>query len=188
MSTVFLYCAAIGGTLLAVQFLMLLFGFGSDADSVDGHAAGHDAGHDGVGHDQGAFLKLFSLQTLTTFATFFGLVGLLTQSMHWSPLAVAGAAGLAGVAALWFVARLMRGLARLQSQGNVDLANAVGHLGKVYLRVPAQGQGQGRVLMQVQGRTVECAAVSRDAEIPTGAEVRVVAHQDDDVLVVEPQH
>ena len=46
MSTVFLYCAAIGGAFLVVQFLMLLFGLGGD----------HDAGGGDVGHDQGAFL------------------------------------------------------------------------------------------------------------------------------------
>lgn len=175
MSTVFLYCAAIGGTCLVLQFLMLLFGLGGDSDGVGE-----------VGHDQGVFLKLFSLQTLTTFATFFGLVGLLTERLGWSPLSVALVATAAGVAALWFVARLMRGLAALQSDGSVDLANAVGHVGSVYLRVPSQGQGQGRVLVTVQGRKVECRAISRTAEIPTGAQVRVVERTDDGLLVVEP--
>lgn len=178
MSTVFLYCAAIGGTCLVLQFLMLLFGVGGDTDVGDGHG--------GVGHDQGAFLKLFSLQTIITFATFFGLVGLGTAGLGWSPLSVAFAATLAGVAALWLVARLMHGLAGLQSQGNVDLRNAVGHTGSVYLRVPPSGQGHGRILLTVQGRTVECRAISRANEIPTGAAVRVVERTDDDVLVVEP--
>lgn len=184
MTTVFLYCAAIGGTLLVLQFLLLLCGVGGDHDASGGHAGAFDADH-AVGHDQGAFLKLFSLQTLTTFATFFGLVGLATEGLHWSPLAVAGTASLAGATALWIVARSMRGLAALQSQGNVDLQNAVGHTASVYLRVPEAGHGHGRVLVQVQGRTVECRAVSRASEIPTGASVRVLAHEDDDVLVVE---
>ena len=38
--------------------------------------------------------------------------------------------------------------------------------------------------MQVQGRTVECRAISRADEIPTGATIRVLAHTDDDLLVV----
>ena len=182
MSTVFLYCAAIGGTLLVLQFLMLLLGAGGDHDT-----GSHPAGSTGdVGHDQSAFLKLFSVQTISTFGTFFGLVGLATDGLAWSPLAVAGAASLAGVAALWCVARLMRGLSALQSQGNVDLQNAVGHNANVYLRVPPAGQGHGRVMVQVQGRTVECTAVSRGLEIPTGSEVRVVQRLDDDILVVEP--
>ncbi len=179
MTTVFLYCAAIGGTILVLQFLMLLFGVGGDSDLGDGH------GHVDVGHDQSAFLKLFSLQTISTFTTFFGLVGLATAGLQWSPTAVACAATLAGTTALWLVARLMHSLAALQSQGNVDLANAIGHRANVYLRIPPAGAGHGRIMVQVQGRTVECTAVTRGAEIPTGAEVRVVEHQDDDMLVVE---
>ena len=88
--------------------------------------------------------------------------------------------------ALWVVARMMRGLAALQSDGNVDLGNAVGHTGSVYLRVPAHGQGHGRVLLTVQGRTVECRAISRAHEIATGVEVRVLERTDGDLLVVEP--
>ncbi|HEX5052193.1 MAG TPA: hypothetical protein VFZ65_10505 [Planctomycetota bacterium] len=180
MSTVFLYCAAIGGTLLVLQFLLLVFGAGADHDVSDAH------GHFDVGHDQSSFLKLFSLQTISTFTTFFGLVGLGTGKLGWSPLTVAAAATMAGVTALWFVTRLMRGLATLQSQGNVDLANAVGHTGRVYLRIPAPGEGHGRVLLNVQGRTVECRATSHAAAIPTGTAIRVVERTDDDVLVVEP--
>lgn len=177
MTTLFLYCAIIGGTILVLQFTMLLFGVGGDSD-LD---------HGDVGHDQGAFLKLFSLQTISTFLTFFGLVGLGTERLGWSPLTVAVTATAAGVAALLLVARLMRALSQLHSQGNVDLHNAVGHTGNVYLRIPAAGHGQGRVLMQVQGRTVECRAIHRGGvEIPTGARVRVVERTDDDTLVVEP--
>jgi len=179
MSTVFLYCAAIGGTLLVVQFVLLLFGAGADTDMGDGH------GH-AVGHDQGTFLKLFSVQTITTFATFFGLIGLATEGLGWASPTVAISATLAGVTSLWLVTRLMRGLAGLQSQGNVDLDNAIGQQGSVYLRVPAAGQGHGRVLVQVQSRSVECRAISKGQEIPTGAAIRVVAHTDDDLLVVEP--
>lgn len=181
MNTVFLACAIIGGTILVLQFALLLFGVGGD------HDLGGDHGHGGeVGHDQSAFLKLFSLQTVSTFCAFFGLVGLATQGLGWSPAAVGTAAALAGIGALYFVVKLMRGLAKLQSQGNVELQNAVGLTGSVYLRIPKAGQGHGRVLMTVQGRTIECRAISRADEIPTGASIRVLARTDDDLLVVAP--
>ncbi len=78
----------------------------------------------------------------------------------------------------------MRSLGRLQAQGNVDLHNAVGLTANVYLRIPPVGEGHGRVLLQVQGRTVECRAISRTDGIPTGATVRVLSRTDDDTLVV----
>src|SRR5580765_2181951 len=132
MATVFQYCAVLGGALLVLQFLLLLLGVGAD-HAQGGDLGGHVGGHE-VGHDQSSFLRLISLQTLTTFATFFGLVGLCTESAGWSPVSVAVAAAAAGVAALWFVARCMRALSQLQSAGNVDLQNAVGSDAKVYLR------------------------------------------------------
>lgn len=182
MSTVFLYSAVIGGTILVVQFVLLLFGAGGDSDFGGDHA-GHAPGHD-VGHSQSAFLKLLSLQTISTFFTFFGLVGLGTEHLAWAPTTVAAVATAAGAGALFLVAKMMGALSRLQSQGNLDLHNAVGLTANVYLRIPPSGAGHGRVLMQVQGRTVECRAISRGDEIPTGAIVRVLARTDDDVLVV----
>ena len=124
MSTIFLYCAAIGGTFLVLQFL-LLFGVGGDTEVGDGH--GHAHGHGDVGHDQSAFLKMISLQTVTTFATFFGLVGLGTENLGWSPFTVAVTATLAGITALWLVGRLMRGLSALHSQGKYELSGGLAH-------------------------------------------------------------
>jgi hypothetical protein len=198
MSTVFLYSAVVGGTLMVLQFLLLLLGAGGDADLGGDHAGlGVDGGVDGgldshvgghvVGHDQGSFLKLFSLQTIVTFATFFGLTGLATEQLGWSPLSVATAAAIAGTGALWLVARTMHALHRLQSSGSLDLDNAVGQPGNVYLRIPAAGQGHGRVLLVVQGRKVECRAISRANEIPTGSPIHVIEHLDGDLLVVEPR-
>ncbi|MBL8734063.1 MAG: hypothetical protein JNN13_16945 [Planctomycetes bacterium] len=180
MSNVFLYCAAIGGSLLVLQFLLLLLGAGHDGELHDGSADGAD-----FGHDQAPFLKLLSIQTVTTFATFFGLIGMTTEKAGWSPTAVALAASLAGLVALYFVTQLTRGLLRLQSQGNVDLANAIGTTGTVYLRVPCSGNGHGRVLIDVQGRRLECRAISRSTELPTGTPVRVIDRLDGDLLVVE---
>jgi len=188
MNTVFLYTAAIGGSFLVLQFLLLLFGVGGDSDGAHGgHALHGHADDHGVGHDQGSLLRLLSLQTVATFATFFGLTGLGCEQLGWSPLSVAGTAVLVGGASLLLVARAMRALLRLQSSGTLGLGNAVGQSANVYLRVPAHGNGCGRVLVAVQGRTVECRAVSRGDEIPTGAPVRVVDRTDDEVLVVEPR-
>ena len=58
---------------------------------------------------------------------------------------------------------------RLDVEGTLDPRNAVGQTATVYLRVPAHGQGQGKVHVKVQGRTAELAATSDGPEIPTGA-------------------
>ncbi len=189
MSTIFLYCASIGGALLVLQFVLLLCGVGGDSDG-HGHVhvggdAGSDAGDGTVGHDQGSWLKLLSVQTVSTFATFFGLVGMTTRDLGWSTASVTGAALLAGAAALLLVARAMHWIVHMQSSGTIDLQNAIGQEARVYLRIPPAGSGHGRVLLPVQGRTIECRAVSRGLELPTGALARVIDRTEDGALVVE---
>jgi hypothetical protein len=50
MTTVFVVCAAIGGTILVLQFLLALVGLGGDAMGIDvPHDIGHDVG--GMDHD-----------------------------------------------------------------------------------------------------------------------------------------
>ncbi len=173
MADVYQICALVGGTLLVLQTLMMVFGGAGDHDM--GHGEGDLAGHD-VGHvDQGIFdLKWLSLKAIVSSLTFFGLAGLAANKAGLSDFVALAIAVIAGGIAVFVVAFLMASLARLQSRGNVDLANAVGCTGKVYLRIPAARVGPGKVTVEVRGRSVEVEAVTAGPEIPTGAAVRVL--------------
>jgi membrane protein implicated in regulation of membrane protease activity len=193
MANVYFYAAVVGGTLLVLQTLLLIFGgVGHDMDTgADGHFGDlHDGGldHGGVdhGHAHAAFLKLLSLKAVVGFATFFGLTGLGGSAAGWTPTGTLAAALAAGLVALYLLAWMMSALHRLQSSGSLNLKNAVGKQAKVYLRVPGGRRGTGRVTLAVQGRMVECKAVTGGAEIPTGAPVRVVAFETAGTLAVEP--
>jgi hypothetical protein len=103
------------------------------------------------------------------------------------PLRTLPVAFLAGVAALFLVGWLMRAMGRLASSGNLDLQNAVGKTARVYLRIPKSKSGLGKVTVEVQGRSVECGAVTAAGEIPTGVPVRVVAVSGDVLEVVRTE-
>ena len=187
LANVYLYCAAVGGTVLVVQTILLLVagtdhgGDATDAGSSDVDAGvAHDAtlDHHDVAQSHAAetiFLKWLSIKTVVAFLPFFGLAGLAGGRAEWPPIVTLLVALVAGLAALFVVGWLMASLGRLQSTGTVNLANAVGQTGKVYLRIPRSLGGAGKVTVEVQGRSVECRAVTAAAEIPTGAPVRVVA-------------
>ena len=51
--------------------------------------------------------------------------------------------------------------------------------------MPGQNGGTGRVTLAVQGRMVECKAITAGEEIPTGVPVRVVAFDSTGTLAVE---
>jgi hypothetical protein len=80
----------------------------------------------------------------------------------------------------------MRTLFRLQSDGSVRIGRAVGHGGTVYLPIPGHKEGVGKVLLNVQNRTMEYQAVTSEDPLPTGCKVVVVAVLGSDTVEVIP--
>jgi len=182
LSDVYLVCALVGGTLLVLQTLMLVFGAGGDHDlDHGGDLSGNDVGHV---HEGLSDVKWLSLKTIVSALTFFGLAGLAAERGGLPPTVGLILAVVAGGIAIFLVASLMASLARLQSRGNVVLKNALGHVGRVYLRIPATRGGMGKVTVEVQGRSLEVDATTAGPEIPTGTPVRVVGLVGDDTLDV----
>ena len=177
MYTFFLVCAGVGGTLILLQFLAGSLGLGGDHADAGHHDFGGDHGHDG--HDHGSdgnwFLGLLTFRALSAAVAFFGLGGLIAAYYDMPNSAQLATATLSGFAALYLVATLMKMLYRLRADGTVRLDQAVGRTGTVYLRVPGEKSGPGKVTLNLQNRTVELEAFTAAHELPTGTPVRVVA-------------
>jgi hypothetical protein len=176
VSTLFLVCAILGGTVLVLQFLLGLVGLGMDSMELESKdlASGSDV------------LKLLSARAIAAGFAFFGIGGLLGLSIGfdgWVALPVALATGSCAAAG---TALLMRMLTRLEDDGTVRIERALGESGTVYLRIPGQNAGAGKVLLTLQGRTVECRAVTSLDELPTGAPVIVVDVIGPDTVEVAP--
>ena len=171
LDTLFLYTAIAGGALFAAQ--MFYFFLAGDGDlGVDADSSHGDSGHHGDGF---WFFEMISLRTIAAAATFFGVVGLTARSFGAEPKVAVLCAGMAGFAAMYSVYWTFRQLFRLESSGTQDIFRAIGLPASVYLRIPANHQGPGKVLVDMQSRTVEYLAVTDDVEpIPSGANVWVV--------------
>jgi hypothetical protein len=209
MTAVFVVCAAVGGTILAIQFLMALVGLGGHMFDVDlptdvGHdfdlggdfhgdmggdfhgdtgefhgehpGDGGDAEHAGhaAAHGSTVLFRILSLRTIVAALTFFGLAGLAAQSTAASTPTVLAVAVAAGAAAMFAVYWMMQGLQQLRAEGTVRIHRAVGQHGNVYLRVPANRTGSGKIQFNLQNRTMEYLAVTAGPELPTGTKVVVV--------------
>jgi membrane protein implicated in regulation of membrane protease activity len=196
-------CAIGGGTLFILRMIMVILGMGGAHDVSDvggGHDIG-DVGHTGdihadVGHDASAdttsdhaqdadvSFKLASLQGLTAFFTIFGLVGLALVRLGWHALLTFLGASAAGLLAVWILGLLFSQMKRLHSEGTLDIKNAIGQTGSVYLTIPEGGSGQAQVTVQGSLRIID--AVARDKKkIPTGEGIRVVDITAGNMLVVE---
>ena len=206
METFYIVCAALGATLLVCQFVLGLLGLsgdhefggdhdiGTDHEFGGGHEVGHDAGHAGEHHEHGHghhgstwFAGLLTFRTLAAAITFFGFGGWLAvrQEQFAGPQSLLFAL-VAGGAALFVVAWLMRSLSRLQAEGNVRIDRSVGKTGTVYLPVPGQKAGLGKVHLNLQNRTVEYQAVTSQESLPSGAKVVVVGVVSADTVEVAP--
>ena len=177
LETVYLGCAAAGGTVLVLQTVMLLLGGGD-------HEADGDVGHHDV-HDGDPAFTLLSVRTGAAFLAFFGLAGWGGLRAGWSTPASLGAALGAGTVSLFAVAWLFSLQRKLHSEGNLDPRNALGKSARVYLRIPGTNAGRGKITVAIQGRTAEFNAATRGAELATGSEVRIVRQITPDTFEVE---
>ena len=141
-------------------------------------------GLEGVG-DLGAdaSFKALTFQGLMAFLMFFGLAGLYTMKATDTSTIAIGVGGAAGFASMWGTGKLFQLFITLQSDGTVEISEAVGANGTVYLRIPHDGAGQVQVNFGGSLRTMN-AKSHDDAEIGNGEFIEVVDIMGD-VLIVK---
>ena len=176
---IYIGCAAVGGAVLLLQLLLLLLGSDADVDADFGDVDGGGFGDDGG-------LHVFSIRAMAGFLTFFGLVGWWGATEGWGAARTLIAATVTGGISMVAVAWLFSLQKRLDTKGNIDFKNVVGLAGKVYLRIPAERASAGKITVAVQGRSMEFSALTAGPEIPTGADIRVLAMTSPGTFEVAP--
>lgn len=185
METIYLVCAVFGATLWITLFVMSLLGGDHGVDSADGVDAHAGAGGH-VDHGFPWLMGLFSIRSIITGITFFGVGGLVGSYNHVSPPQSFGMAAICALAAMALTAAAVRLLLHTTHDGTLHIRNAVGKVGTVYLRIPGNSSGRGKVTVKVQERLVEFQAVCQGPELPTGAQVVVVNVVGPDTVEVIP--
>ena len=155
---------------------------------TDVHAShGAQPGDDSASVQDAAAFRLFSLRSVLAFLVVFGWVGIAMDAGTTPVYVTMLVAFVCGSAALYLTALLFFAIQKLQSSGNIQLSNAVGSSGEVYIPIPASGGGTGKVNVLVQERWLECDAITpAGGVLKTGQPVRVTGVQGNSVLVVEP--
>lgn len=179
---------AIPSTLvLVVQTVLLLFGIGGDdidADGVDitGNGVGDTPGDGGADG-----LVLFSLRGIMAMAAVGGWSGLVMYEAGINLTVTVVLAAAFGFMALVGIAYLMKLAMKLQQNGTLDLGYAIGRVGTVYIPIPADMKGSGKINLTMQERFIEVDAITKsDRKLATGESVRVIATNETGMVVVEP--
>lgn len=199
MFTVFLVAATIGGSFLLLQLAMSLIGFGMegggdlDAGAHDGSLSAGDL-HDHAAisidadhpadlahhhpttdhhHSTNNIFKFLTLQTLVAFLAFFGIGGLASLEAEQTPPAAALIAVLCGGSSMFLVGYATQKMRRLHSEGTIQIERATGALGRVYVEIPGEGAGAGKVMIRLQERTVEVCARTSGPTLTSGTSIQV---------------
>ncbi len=158
--------ALVGGILFVLYFFLLMIG-GIATDIFDGLF--------GIDVDMGAdaSFKALTFQGIMAFLMFFGLAGLYVTKSGGGPSPAILAGAIAGGASMYFTGKLFELFVNLQQDGTVELSEAIGAKGQVYLRITDEGVGQVTVEVNEAQRTFN--AKSEDgAGIATGDFIEVV--------------
>ncbi|HEY6563896.1 MAG TPA: hypothetical protein VIY86_05335 [Pirellulaceae bacterium] len=192
----FVACAVLGGTVMVCQLLMTFLGLASHMDlSADHHVdlgGGHDAGdsaHGSHGHGAGStwWYGLISLRTLVAGLTFFGLAGMTSLSAGGTAFFALLPALAAGALSMLALHRVLAIMSRLRADGTMRIERACGLTGTVYIPIPPEKSGAGKVQLRMGDRIVELKAFTNSSlRLPTGAMVVVTAVLNHDTVQVEP--
>ena len=158
--------ALIGGILFVLYFFLLMIG-GIATDIFDGLF--------GIDVDMGAdaSFKALTFQGIMAFLMFFGLAGLYVTKSGGGPSPAILAGGAAGGLSMYATGKLFELFVNLQQDGTVELSEAIGVKGQVYLRIGDEGVGQVTVEVNEAQRTFN--AKSEDGTgIATGDFIEVV--------------
>ena len=137
LELIFASSAVLGGILFLLWFALIMIG-GITADVFDG-LFGTD--FDAMGAD--ASFKALTFQGIMAFMMFFGLAGLwvLDGDSNQTSLAIV-VGSITGFGSMYGTGKLFQLFVALQSDGTIDMDDAIGSVGTIYLRILEGGVGQ----------------------------------------------
>lgn len=175
--------ALVSTIMFIIQSVMTFIGADVDSDfntDVDLSADGSDLSNIETG------TNLYTFRNFVNFFMGFGWSIIILRSSIKSTALLVLVSVLVGIGLVALVMYLFKWLSSMQASGNIDVKeSAVGCEGKVYLTIPAQRQGTGKVQISINGAVREYDAVTEDGELKTGAPIRVVEVIDSNTLLVE---
>lgn len=189
-----LLCLAVPATVIMIlQTVMIFIGMAghSDVDMPD------DNGIDGVfGNDSpdapdvhmgDSGLRIFTVRGMVAFFAVGGWAGLSALSLSGSPSAAIITSLIAGTLALLLVAWFFKWAASLNENGTLQMDSAVGKVGEVYITVPPDMTGTGKVNVIIQGRLTEAEAMTECSRpLKYGEPVEVIGMAVGNTLMVKP--
>lgn len=174
----FYWYIAIGASIVFVIQTIMTF-VGADTDS------GADTDFDSGADDGGDAFQVFSLRNIINFLLGFGWTGVSLYHMIPSKILlgiIAFFVGVIFIAAFFFV---MKALIKLTEDNSFNIRETIGMTADVYLTIPKEKSGKGKIFISVRGTTHELSAITDySQDIKNGELVKVLDIEGDSLVVI----
>lgn len=178
--------AIFASIIFVIQTTMSFIGIGDMDGSADMDVdIDMDGTPDTDSLDNAGTMHLLSIRNVFYFLLGFGWAGVSLWGTITNSIMLAVVAVLVGCLFVGIFMFIFRQMMKLQHNGAFDINDAVGKVCDVYLRIPAEGKGLGKVQVSFNGSIQELDARTQGEGIPSGVKVRVLRVIDNKVLEVE---
>lgn len=173
----FWYIAMPVSLIFLLQSVMTFMGL-SDMDMDVDHDAGGDFGH------SDSPMELFTLRNFINFLLGFSWGGISFYHSIENKLLLVIACFCVGVIFVALFFYIIQQFKKLEEDNTFNLQSVIDKEAEVYLRLPAAGEGSGKIQVSYQGAIHEIDAVAESEPISTGERVLILDVLPDEVVVV----
>jgi membrane protein implicated in regulation of membrane protease activity len=150
-------------------------------DSSDGL----EADFDGNLSEVDAPFQLFSLRNLINFLLGFSWTGISFFTTISNPIVLVIMSLAVGVLFVYLFFIVMKQIQKLAENNSFDIVNTLHKTAEVYLTIPENKRGKGKIMISVNGAFHELEAMTENEKIQSGSVVKVVKIENNNILIVE---
>jgi len=160
-----------------IQVIMTFMG----VDAADGIEPDFDSNLDGAD----APFQLFSLRNLINFLLGFSWTGISFYSIISNGPLLILLSLVVGAFFVYMFFLIIRQIQKLAEDNSFKIANTLNKTADVYLTIPGNKNGKGKIMISVKGAFHELDAMTEQDNIPSGSVVKVVRIESSNILIVE---
>lgn len=129
--------------------------------------------------------QLFSLRNLINFLLGFSWTGIsFYTTISNKPILILLSIAV-GVLFLFLFFVIIKQLQKLAEDNSFKISNTLNKTAEVYLTIPENKKGKGKIMISVNGAFHELDAMTEKEKIPSGSTVKVVKIENNSILIVE---
>ena len=173
----FWVCAIGGSAIFIVQMVLTMMGM--DSTDIDVDYDGPDT------MDLGGSISLFSIKNFVNFIVGFGWAGVCLADVIGNKVILSLVAMLVGIGFVAMFFYIRKQTRKLEHNGAFQIEDCVGKTVNVYLRIPAQKSGTGKVQVSLNGSVHEIDAMTEGYELSSGQKAVISGIIDSSTVMVK---